>query len=348
MTGHALILGDGGVVGRSLAARLRTAPGWEVVGISRRADGPEGVRHLAADLLDPGALDRHAAELRAVTHCFLAAKVPAPDAVAEAALNATLLSNALDALERHAPGLRRVVLVHGTKWYGCHVGPYRLPARESDPPGPGPLFYFDQHRLVAARSAGRAWSWTSLRPHTVWGHSRGTGNSLVTLIAVYAALTKAAGQPLAFPGGEENYRKRSQATTASLLAEALLWAAQSPACAGEDFNLTNGDTFRWCELWPAVAGSFGMEPAPPDPRPLAERMPPLERHWPSLVDRHGLAVADLGELVNWRYGDGLFAVAWDDVSAMDKARQAGFAATEDSAAALLRLLAGLRRDRVVP
>ena len=309
-------------------------------------------RKESADLLARADLCRHADSLRAVTHLFVAAKVAAPDATAEAERNARLLANALDLLERHAPGLQRVILVHGTKWYGCHLGPYPVPAREDDPPGAGPLFYFDQHDLVRTRSeaapAGRRWSWCSLRPHTVWGYSEGSGNNLVTLIAVYAALLKEAGLPLAFPGSEANFRKRSQATTADLLADALLWAAGEPGCAGEDINIVNGDCFRWCDLWPSVAALFEMAPAPPDPVPLARRMKPLEAAWPALCDRHGLRVRDLGQLVSWAYGDGLFGVTWDDVSAMEKARRLGFEGREDNGEALLRILAGLRRDRIVP
>ncbi len=348
MTRTGLVLGDGGVVGRSLALQMRDRPDWQVIGLSRRDRGPAGIRHIAADMLDPAALRRHGGTLRAVTHLFVAAKAPAADATGEAEANRDLLANALDVLESHAPGLRRVLLVHGTKWYGCHLGPYPVPARESDPRGPGPLFYFDQHDLLVARQAGRPWTWATLRPHTVWGYSQGTGNNLVTLIAVYAALLKAAGLPLAFPGSEANYRKRSQATTADLLGRGLLWAAEAPVCANVDLNLTNGDSFRWCDLWPAVAAFFGMAPAPPDPRPLAARMPALEHHWGAICDRHGLAERNLAELVSWRYGDGLFGVTWDDLSAMEQARSCGFMEAEDSAAALLRLLSELRRDRIVP
>lgn len=343
-----LVLGDGGVVGRSLALHLARTPGWRAIGLSRRAEGPEGVEHLSADMLERRQLDRHAARLREVTHLFVAAKAPAADAAAEAAANRLLLDNVLDALRDAGAPLQRVVLVHGTKWYGCHLGPYAVPAREEDPRAPGPLFYFDQHDLVAARSGAEGWDWTSLRPHTVWGYSQGTGNNLVTLIGVYAALLKAAGRPLDFPGPEANFRKRSQATTASLLARALRWAAEEPACGGEDFNLTNGDSFRWCDLWPAIAAFFGMEPGPPQAVPLAERMPPLEPLWPELVARHGLREPSLQALVNWRYGDGLFGVTWDDLSAIDKARRFGFAEGEESGAAMLRILDGLRRDRILP
>ena len=37
------------------------------------------------------------------------------------------------AIEQASRSLRRVVLVTGTKYYGSHLGPFKTPARESDP-----------------------------------------------------------------------------------------------------------------------------------------------------------------------------------------------------------------------
>jgi hypothetical protein len=39
--------------------------------------------------------------------------------------------------------------VHGAKWYGMHIGPYRTPAREGDPRHMPPNFYYDQQDLVS-------------------------------------------------------------------------------------------------------------------------------------------------------------------------------------------------------
>ncbi len=44
-----------------------------------------------------------------------------------------MLVNSVSAIERTAPGLERVVLVTGTKYYGSHLGPFKTPAREDDP-----------------------------------------------------------------------------------------------------------------------------------------------------------------------------------------------------------------------
>ncbi len=349
MSRIALIVGDSGVVGEGLARQLAADGGWEVIGVSRRAAGPAGLHHLALDLLDRAALSRARDVWPRVTHAFVTAKVAAADPQTETELNRRLLENLLDALDLPGARLAHVGLVHGTKWYGCHRGPYPVPAREDDARGPGPLFYFDQHDLMARRARGRGWSWSTLRPHTVWGAAGGSGNSLATLIGVYATILREAGLPLAFPGGPANFAKRSQATTAGLLARGLIWAATTPACAGQDINLTNGDVFRWCDLWPRIAAFFDMEPGPPaTDGPLAERMPVLAQLWDRARQRRGLAPLPLDRLVDWRYGDGLFGVTWDDVSSLDRARALGWGLRVDSGDAMLAILADLRAGGLLP
>ncbi len=53
-------------------------------------------------------------------------------------------------------------------------------------------------------------------------------------------------------------------TDAKLLARQLLWAATTPAAANQDFNVVNGDVFRWSWMWGRLAGWFGIEVEPFD------------------------------------------------------------------------------------
>jgi nucleoside-diphosphate-sugar epimerase len=49
----ALVVGDHGVIGRSVAEHLAARPNWSVVGLSRRGAGTAaGIRHISVDLLD--------------------------------------------------------------------------------------------------------------------------------------------------------------------------------------------------------------------------------------------------------------------------------------------------------
>ncbi len=63
-------------------------------------------------------------------------------------------------------------------------------------------------------------------------------------------------------------------TDARLLAPHLLWASTVPQAANQDFNVVNGDVFRWSWMWERIAAWFGLEPAPFDGtiRPLEQQM----------------------------------------------------------------------------
>jgi hypothetical protein len=50
--------------------------------------------------------------------------------------NVALLTNLMDAVEPAAEALQHVNLMHGTKWYGNHLGPFKTPAKETDPYAP--------------------------------------------------------------------------------------------------------------------------------------------------------------------------------------------------------------------
>jgi len=45
------------------------------------------------------------------------------------------------------------------------------------------------------------------------------------------------------------------------LARHLEWAATTPAARDQDFNVVDGDVFRWKWMWDWIAGFFGLEPA---------------------------------------------------------------------------------------
>lgn len=349
MPNTALILGATGLVGRALSGRLAADAAWRGFGMARRVvPGSTPLPCLSADLLDTRSIATHAAALATITHVFVAMRIPAADAASETRDNTAALENVIRALESAGADLKHVCLVHGTKWYGCHLGPYRIPAREDDPRHPAMHFYSSQHDLIREMAKGKRWTWSTLRPHTVWGYSPGTGNSLVNAVGVYAALAREAGEPLHFPGPAATYTKQSQGCTAGLLSEAMVWASTTARCAGQDFNLTNGDTFRWAELWPAIAAAFGLAVGRIDPDALsimAERGPGL---WANLVRRHGLREADLSRLVSWRYLQGLLAMTWDDESSLSKLRDFGFQGRAASIEAFLASLRNMQSDRILP
>jgi nucleoside-diphosphate-sugar epimerase len=259
-----------------------------------------------------------------------------------------MLENVLDGIEAASGSLERIVLMQGTKYYGSHLGPFKTPALESDPRHMPPNFYFDQQDLLMERTAGRPWSWTCLRPHTVCGFAVGMPMNLVAVIGVYAAISKELGLPLRFPGTEGCYRAVFQVTDADLLARATLWAADAPAAANEAFNITNGDFFRWQHLWPAFADWFGMDLAPPQAIRLADFMADKEPLWRAMVAKYDLMDVPFAQAAHWPFGDYIFNQDWDIMSDTLKARQAGFHDCEPSAAMFLRLFGELRDRRFIP
>ncbi len=346
----AVVVGAQGVIGSYIVEKLARLPKWQVVGLARRKGVEQArVRHISVDLLAPrGELD----SLTDVTHVFYAAFQPAAGAAADfarnVAANRDMLVNSVSRIAQASPQLERVLLVTGTKYYGSHLGPFRTPARESDPRHLGPNYYFDQIDWLSAFQSGKRWSWTDLRPQTICGFAPGTAMSLVPVIAVYAAICKELGLPLRFPGKPGAWRAIYQVTESSHFANAALWAATEPRCANQTYNITNGDYFRWCNVWPKIAAAFEMPAAEPQAISLTAHMADKAPLWEHMVEKHGLKRYRFDELVAWPFGDYVFACEWDVMSDVTKSRQHGFDDVVDSEEMFVRLLTRFRQQRIVP
>jgi nucleoside-diphosphate-sugar epimerase len=349
----AVVVGALGVIGRYVVERLSSEEGWSVIGLSRRAAlaGPR-YRHIAVDLLDEAALSSQLAGLADVTHIIYAAFQPATGAAAgyasNVAPNRDMLVNAVTAIESASSKLRRVVLVTGTKYYGSHLGPFKTPARESDARHMPPDHYFDQIDWLTAFQKGKAWDWVELRPQTLCGFAPGTAMSILPSIAVYAAISKELGLPLRFPGKPGAYGTIYQVTESSHFANAALWAATESRCGLEAFNITNGDYFRWRNLWPRIAEVFDMAAGEPQTISLTQHMAGKAELWRVMTDKHGLKVFDFDKLVAWPFADYVFGCDWDVMSDLTKSRRFGFHDAVDSEEMFCRLLRRFREERIVP
>ena len=263
MQNKAVVVGALGVIGRYIAERLIEEADWQVVGLSRRksSDG-QRYRHIAVDLLDAEDTKHKLAGLTDVTHIFYAAFQATPGSASNFASNTgpnrDMLVNSVTAITRVAPRLKRVVLVTGTKYYGVHLGPLKTPMRETDPRHTPPNYYFDQIDWLTDFQRGKAWDWVELRPQTLCGFSPGSAMSILPAIAVYAAISKELGLPLRFPGKPGAYDTIYQVTESAHFANAAWWAATDQRNGNQAFNITNGDYFRWRNLWPRIAEVFQM------------------------------------------------------------------------------------------
>jgi nucleoside-diphosphate-sugar epimerase len=350
---RAVVVGGLGVIGRYIVERLLAEPDWSVVGLSRRPvpDAPR-YRHISVDLLDEGGCGSKLAGLTDVTHVFYAAFQPAHGAAADFAANVApnrdMLVNAVTAIAQASPTLRRVVLVTGTKYYGSHLGPFKTPARESDPRHLPPDYYFDQIDWLTAFQRGKPWDWVELRPQTLCGFAPGTAMSILPAIAVYAAISKELGLPLRFPGKPGAYGAIYQVTASSHFADAALWAATEPRCGLEAFNITNGDYFRWRNVWPRIAEVFEMPVGEPQTISLTQHMPAMAGLWRAMTEKHGLQAYDYRELVAWPFADYVFGCDWDVMSDVAKSRRFGLHDVVDTEEMFCRLLRRFREERIVP
>ncbi|MBY0296203.1 MAG: SDR family oxidoreductase [Methylobacterium sp.] len=346
---HALVVGGLGVVGQGLVRHIAGRPGWRVTALSRRAPpAPSPARFIPVDLLDPADAEAKLADLSDVSHVFFAAYAERPSPAEEVAPNLAMLETVVRRIERTSASLAHVGLMQGTKAYGTHLGPFKTPARETDPRHMPPNFYYDQEDFLRAASRAAGWTWSALRPRTVYGYAAGSPMSMTAVIGVYAAISKELGLPLRFPGTPGGYRAIQQAVDTDLLAEAALWAATEPACAGEIFNVTNGGLFRWEHLWPRIAEWFDLPCGPVQTLRLAEVMADKAPLWARMTAAHGLKPLAYRDLVSWKFGDFQWHADYDSLVETTKIRRFGFHAIVDDEEMMLRQMAGLRADRVIP
>jgi nucleoside-diphosphate-sugar epimerase len=349
MTKQALVVGGLGVTGRGIVAALAQSPDWEIVALSRRSpEEPGAARHISVDLADRADAEAKLSGLTNVTHIFFAAYQERPTPAEEVAPNLAMLRNTVEIIERVAPGLEHVNLMQGTKAYGTHLGPYKTPARETDPRHMPPNFYYDQEDFLKERCKGKSWSWSALRPRTICGIAVNTPMNLVSVIAVYAAISKELGLPLRFPGTPGGYGALQQMVDAELLGRAAVWAATEPRCAGEIFNVTNGGLFRWQHMWQRFAEYFGMEQAPLQTLRLVDAMADKGPVWDEIVRKLGLKPYKFQEIASWKFGDMQLHQHWDSISETTKIRRFGFHEVVDDEEMFVRLFDRLRDMRMIP
>ena len=345
---HVLVVGATGVSGAAFLSHienLRQQQGcdWVITGLSRNppvAIKGTSTHYVAADLL----LDNTAIkELAPISHVVFCGFVPAPDFAGQVQPNREMLVNCLDALQSHP--VEKLVLLQGMKYYGSHLGPFKTPAREDDPRHKGANYYHAQQDVLEASGI----NWVCLRPHVICGtHSIGTPQNILGVIGVYAALQKKLGNPLDWPGTEEAFHCINQATDASLLARAITWALTETKATNEAYNITNGDFFRWQNLWPKIAEVFDMPCGRVVPQDLGASMPALSDDWRELVVQYQLADYAMSQVASWQFADYIFSVGWDVMASTVKARLHGFQDCLDTEKMYVDHLSELQQLNILP
>lgn len=353
MQQRALIVGVSGVTGSALAERL-LAQGWQVYGLSRgRTPVIDGVTSLTADLTDAASV-QNALKAVAVDNVFFSAWARQATEKENIRVNGAMVRNVLDALGHRLKG-GHVALITGLKHY---LGPFDAygkgavpvtPFREEQGRQPVENFYYAQEDEVFAAAEKYGCTWSVHRPHTVIGFAVGNAMNMGQTLAVYATLCKQTGQPFVFPGSKAQWEGVTDMTDARLLADQLIWAATTPAAQNQDYNVVNGDVFRWQWMWGEIAAYFGLEAAPFNgEQPLEGRMDEAAAQWQAIAAEFSLKEPDVKKLASWWHTDADLGRPMEVFTDISKSRKAGFTGYQPTREAFFELFDRLKAAQLIP
>lgn len=123
---------------------------------------------------------------------------------------------------------------------------------------------------------------------------------------------------------------------------------------GEAFNVCNGWSFRWKEIWGAVAEKLGVPVAEDE-----EKMFSAEFHytaamgdkgklWAEIVEEEGLVPTEMDELANWGFLDTLFRLPEKMVASRAKSDRFGFTVKYKMLDSILYWVDVMRNDKLIP
>lgn len=353
-----LVAGASGLVGTAALEQF-LADGADVIALSRRRpeiDSDRPFRHVSLDLRDAEACRSAGESLGEVTHVVYAAVheltglVPGWSDPEQMSINNAMLSNLLQALR--GGKLQHLSLMQGTKAYGAHIHPIRVPSREDEARDAHPNFYWLHEDLVRAQSESDGWTFTIWRPQLIVGPNYGVVMNIPPVIGAYAAIRRAEGQPFSYPGGVSWVW---EAVDTRVLAEAIAWASDEPNAAGQVFNITNGEVFDLRDMWPALADTLGIETGPDTPLSMAEYLPARADVWDRIVADDNLRPIPLLDLLgeSHHYADlclNAFGEAPPPPTYLStvKLRQAGFNGAMNTEASFCHWLRLLMDRHVLP
>jgi hypothetical protein len=287
--------------------------------------------------------------LEGVTHVIYAVRFDHAATPAEPIdINLQMLENLMNVVGRRAARLRHVHLVHGTKYYGAPYGRYKTPSKESDARCLIENFYYAQQDRIIQMQRGKPWTWSISRPQAVSDDLPHIARSIPWGVAVYASICREKGVPLSFPSSIGAYQAIYQCTEATHLAKAITWIATHDSCANHAFNVTNGDYFRWENLWPVIAEYFEIPVASPRPLQLSKMMSDQAACWDGMVKKYHLKSRDFNDLVLWPYLDFALKPDYDRMSDVTKLRKFGFHDVVDTQEMFIRYFESYRKKGLIP
>ncbi|XP_059631114.1 (S)-8-oxocitronellyl enol synthase CYC1-like [Cornus florida] len=365
-TSVALIIGVTGIVGNSLAEilPLHDTPGgpWKVYGAARRPRptwySNRPLQYIQCDVADAQDTMAKLSPLTDITHIFYVAWTGTEDCD----INAAMFHNVLKAVIPNAPNIRHICLQTGIKHYtgpfdpDSGVQPHDSPFTEDMPRLDTPNFYHDlEDILVEEASKKKGLTWSVHRPALVFGFSPYSMMNIIGALSVYAVICKHENKPLIYPGARDNPRDSwnvyADGADADLIAEQQIWSAVDDGGKNETFNVSNGDVFKWKQMWEILAEEFGVELVGYEEgqkrMSLQEMMKDKGPVWDEIVREKGLVETKLEDVAQWWFADVVFG-SQNLVNGVNKSKEHGFLGFRDSKKSFVFWIEQMRAYKVLP
>ncbi|KAJ0263378.1 hypothetical protein HA466_0037450 [Hirschfeldia incana] len=353
----ALIIGVTGIIGNSLSEilPLSDTPGgpWKVYGVAPtprptwKPDHP--VTYIQCDVSNAEETKTKLSPLTDVTDVFYVTCITLSSSESEA--NGSMLRNVLRAVVPNAKNLRHVCLQTGTKHYDD---------KSLDPPFTEDMprlkiknsFYYTLEDVLfeEVKKKEKTVTWSVHRPNTIFGFSPYSLTNVVGTLCVYAAICKQEGSPLLFPGSKEAWEGYAAASDADLVAEQQIWAAVDPYAKNEAFNCSNGDVFKWKQMWKVLAEKFGIKEYGFEEGKnvgLVKMMRGKERVWEEIVKKNRLQEKKLEDVGVWWFADDVLGVE-GMIDSMNKSKEHGFLGFRNSKNSFVSWIDKYKAFKIVP
>ncbi|OMO63333.1 hypothetical protein COLO4_32548 [Corchorus olitorius] len=362
----ALVIGITGIVGNSLAEILPSSdtPGgpWKVYGVASRPrpawTDDLAIHYIQCDVSNEEETQEKLSTLNDVTHIFYVTCAKKLSESENCFVNGTMLRNVLKAVIPNAPKLKHICLQTGRRHYTGPMDSF-VRVQPHDPPFLEDLprlkllnfCYTLEDVLFEEVRKKEGLTWSIHRPGAIFGFSPFSLMNIVGSLCVYATICKHEGKPLRFPGNRQAWDGYWDASDADLVAEHQIWAAMSRHAKNEAFNCSNGDVFKWKDLWKVLAMQFGIEDygfeESEGKLSLVEMMKDKGPVWDEIVREKDLVPTKLNEVGAWQFADALFS-GKSLLDSMNKSKEHGFVGFRNSKTSFSSWIEKMKTHKIVP
>eukprot|EP01018_Ginkgo_biloba_P015825 Gb_22743 [translate_table: standard] len=345
---------------------LPDTPGgpWKVYGVARRPkpdwspDTP--IEYIQCDVLNREETIEKISSLKDVTHLFWVVWVSRETEEQNCEDNGRIFGNVLDALLPNAENLEHICLQTGAKHY---FGPFDAlamnrkfqhhepPVHEELPRLDVPNFYYTlEDMLFEAVKKKEGLTWSVHRPAVIFGFSPFSLMNIIGTLTVYAAICKYEGLPFKYPGNRITWEQFMDVSGAELIAEQEIWAATDSYAKNQAFNCSNGDVFKWKQLWRLIAEKFHLEMLPYEGEgfSLAEEMKDKGPIWDAIVKENKLCPTKLEEVGNWWFADIILNSPIEYANSMNKSKEYGFFGFRNTQTSFVAWIDKMKASKIIP